>query len=138
MKYIEIDLEDHYDWQEDKMYGTSISAHHTENWTNEDIQLYNDLIDFLGIKAPKMNKYKRPRTARKEKKEAEQLRITKRLPQVEQIIILYHDLTNSKGGSHMKRKAMKPKKDKRVFTQTANTTKKINLAPKLARGGIRL
>ena len=38
----------------------------------------------------------------------------------------------------MKRKAMKARKDKRVFTQTANHVKKINVAPKLARGGIRL
>lgn len=38
----------------------------------------------------------------------------------------------------MKRKAMKPKKDKKVYTQTANTVKKINVKPKLSRGGIRL
>lgn len=38
----------------------------------------------------------------------------------------------------MKRKAMRRKKDKRVFTQTANTVKKVNVAPKLSRGGIRL
>lgn len=37
-----------------------------------------------------------------------------------------------------KRRSMKPKKDKRVFTQTANSVKKINVKPKLARGGIRL
>lgn len=36
------------------------------------------------------------------------------------------------------RKPMKPKKDKRVFTQTANSVKKINVKPKLSRGGIRL
>lgn len=38
----------------------------------------------------------------------------------------------------MKRKAMKKAKDKRVYTQTANKVKKINVAPKLSRGGIRL
>ena len=38
----------------------------------------------------------------------------------------------------MKRKAMKPRKDKKVYTQTANSTKKINVAPKISRGGIRL
>lgn len=38
----------------------------------------------------------------------------------------------------MKRKAMKKKKDKKVFTQTANHVKKINVEPKLSRGGIRL
>lgn len=37
-----------------------------------------------------------------------------------------------------KRRAMKRGKDKRVFTQTANSVKKINVKPKLARGGIRL
>lgn len=38
----------------------------------------------------------------------------------------------------MKRKAMRRKKDKVVYTQTANSVKKINVAPKIARGGIRL
>lgn len=37
-----------------------------------------------------------------------------------------------------KRQSMKPKKDKKVFTQTASSTKKINIKPKLSRGGIRL
>lgn len=37
-----------------------------------------------------------------------------------------------------KRQAMKPKKDKKVYTQTANSVKKINVKPKLSRGGIRL
>lgn len=36
------------------------------------------------------------------------------------------------------RKSMKPRKDKKVFTQTANSVKKINVKPKLSRGGIRL
>lgn len=43
-----------------------------------------------------------------------------------------------KGGNPMKRKSMKRRKDKRVFTQTANSVKKINVAPKMSRGGIRL
>ena len=38
----------------------------------------------------------------------------------------------------MKRKAMKRGKDKKVFTQTANSVKKINVKPKISRGGIRL
>lgn len=38
----------------------------------------------------------------------------------------------------MKRKSMKPRKDKKVYTQTANSVKKINIKPKLSRGGIRL
>lgn len=38
----------------------------------------------------------------------------------------------------MKRKAMKPKKDKKVFTNTANKIKKMNISPKNSRGGIRL
>lgn len=37
-----------------------------------------------------------------------------------------------------KRKAMKVKKDHKVYTQTANKVKKVNIAPKLSRGGIRL
>lgn len=37
-----------------------------------------------------------------------------------------------------KRETMKPKKDQRVYTQTANKVKKINVKPKLSRGGIRL
>lgn len=38
----------------------------------------------------------------------------------------------------MKRKPMKPKKDKKVFRTTAVKSKKINLAPRVMRGGIRL
>lgn len=37
-----------------------------------------------------------------------------------------------------KREHMKAKKDKKVFTQTAKKMKKINVSPKLSRGGIRL
>ena len=37
-----------------------------------------------------------------------------------------------------KRTPVKPKKDKKVFKHTANATKKINIAPKMQRGGIRL
>ena len=33
---------------------------------------------------------------------------------------------------------MKKKKDKKVFTRTAANSKKINIAPKIFRGGIRL
>ena len=33
---------------------------------------------------------------------------------------------------------MKKKKDKKVFTRTAAKSKKINIAPKIFRGGIRL
>ena len=36
------------------------------------------------------------------------------------------------------RKPMKASKDKKVFTQTAKKVKKINIKPKLSRGGIRL
>lgn len=38
----------------------------------------------------------------------------------------------------MKRKIMKARKDKKVFRRTAVKTKKINVAPKIMRGGIRL
>lgn len=36
------------------------------------------------------------------------------------------------------RKKMKRRKDQKVFKHTANKTKKINIAPKVMRGGIRL
>lgn len=36
------------------------------------------------------------------------------------------------------RSTVKPKTDKRVFTNTAKKTKKINVNPKPSRGGIRL
>lgn len=38
----------------------------------------------------------------------------------------------------MKRRIMPRKADKRVFRRTAITSKKINLNPKIYRGGIRL
>lgn len=37
-----------------------------------------------------------------------------------------------------KRQTTKPKKDHVVYTQTAQKVKKINVKPKLSRGGIRL
>lgn len=33
---------------------------------------------------------------------------------------------------------MKPSKDRKVYSQTAKKLKKINIAPKISRGGIRL
>lgn len=36
------------------------------------------------------------------------------------------------------RSTVKPKTDKKVFTNTAKKTKKINVTPKPSRGGIRL
>lgn len=33
---------------------------------------------------------------------------------------------------------MKKKKDKKVFSRTASKAKKVNIAPKIFRGGIRL
>lgn len=38
----------------------------------------------------------------------------------------------------MKRKRMNARKDRRVFTRTAEKTKKINVNPSIPRGGIRL
>lgn len=38
----------------------------------------------------------------------------------------------------MKRRAMKARKDKKIFRRTAVKSKKINLAPRVMRGGIRL
>lgn len=38
----------------------------------------------------------------------------------------------------MKRKVMKSRKDAKVFRRTAVKTKKINISPKVMRGGIRL
>ncbi len=37
-----------------------------------------------------------------------------------------------------KRVKMKPKKDKKVFSNTAKKTKSINITPKIMRGGTRL
>lgn len=43
-----------------------------------------------------------------------------------------------KGGKDMaKRTPVKPAKDKAIFTRTAKKTKKVNIAPKTMRGGIR-
>ena len=41
-------------------------------------------------------------------------------------------------GEKKMRKRMSRAKDKRVYNQTANSVKKINVAPKISRGGIRL
>lgn len=38
----------------------------------------------------------------------------------------------------MKKKKMKPSKDKQIFKNTAKATKKINVAPYIPRGGIHL
>lgn len=38
----------------------------------------------------------------------------------------------------MKRRPMKPRKDRKIFRSTAVKSKKINLAPRVMRGGIRL
>ena len=38
----------------------------------------------------------------------------------------------------MKRKPVLKRRDKRIFSKTANKTKKINVEPKVMRGGIRL
>lgn len=38
----------------------------------------------------------------------------------------------------IRRTPTKPKKDKSIFKKTAQKTKKINIAPKTMRGGIRL
>lgn len=36
------------------------------------------------------------------------------------------------------RKRMRKRKDKIIYNQTANSVKKINVAPRISRGGIRL
>lgn len=38
----------------------------------------------------------------------------------------------------MKRRIRNPRKDKRMFARTAEKAKRINLAPRVMRGGIRL
>lgn len=43
-----------------------------------------------------------------------------------------------KGGEQMALKNTRKRTDKRIFKKTAQTTKKMNLAPKVMRGGIRL
>ena len=52
--------------------------------------------------------------------------------------VIYHG-NPKKGEKFMKyRKPTKPKTDKKIFHATASKTKKINVAPKTMRGGIRL
>lgn len=43
-----------------------------------------------------------------------------------------------KGEHYMARKRVNPKKDKKIFKQTATGTKTINTSPKTMRGGTRL
>lgn len=44
-----------------------------------------------------------------------------------------------KGGAPLaKRKELRPANDKKVFARTANKTKKVNIKPKVMRGGTRL
>lgn len=38
----------------------------------------------------------------------------------------------------MKRKKMSPRKDKKVFSKTAKSTKAVNVQPTIMRGGFRL
>lgn len=38
----------------------------------------------------------------------------------------------------MKKRVRSVRKDKKIFTRTAEKSKKINLAPRIMRGGIRL
>lgn len=38
----------------------------------------------------------------------------------------------------MKRKRMRARLDRKIFARTANKSKKINVAPQIYRGGIRL
>ena len=46
--------------------------------------------------------------------------------------------TNPKGGNIMAhRMTVKPKTDKKIFTNTAKKTKAVNVKPKSSRGGIR-
>lgn len=47
--------------------------------------------------------------------------------------------SDTKKGDHiMSRVNTKPRNDHKVFKRTAASTKKINVAPKISRGGIRL
>lgn len=44
-----------------------------------------------------------------------------------------------KGGDLLaKRKELRPANDKKIFARTANKTKKVNIKPKIMRGGTRL
>lgn len=48
-------------------------------------------------------------------------------------------IKETKGGLHMQhRKDVKPSVDAKIFSRTARQTKKINVSPKVMRGGIRL
>ena len=42
------------------------------------------------------------------------------------------------GGEYMSRKNTSKRVDKRIFSRTAASTKKINISPKVMRGGTRL
>ena len=54
-------------------------------------------------------------------------------------VFFFFSKIREKGGDIMAyRKTVKPKTDKKIFTNTAKKTKKININPKPSRGGIRL
>ena len=54
-------------------------------------------------------------------------------------VFFFFGKMGEKGGGIMAyRKTVKPKVDKKIFTNTAKKTKKINVNPKPSRGGIRL
>lgn len=49
------------------------------------------------------------------------------------------DIVFVKGGDSMAfRRPVKPKKDRKIFRNTASKSKLVNIAPKVMRGGIRL
>lgn len=62
-----------------------------------------------------------------------------RLTKISLAFFFFFGKMREKGGSIMAyRKTVKPKIDKKIFTNTAKKTKKINVNPKPSRGGIRL
>ena len=62
-----------------------------------------------------------------------------RLTKISLAFFFFFVKMREKGGGIMAyRKTVKPKIDKKIFTNTAKKTKKINVNPKPSRGGIRL
>lgn len=77
---------------------------------------------------------KRCKTERKQRINIKNVRLTKI-----NLAFFFFLVKWEKGGGIMAyRKTVKPKIDKKIFTNTAKKTKKINVNPKPSRGGIRL
>ena len=77
---------------------------------------------------------KRCKTERKRRVNIKNVRLTK----ISLAFFFFGKMREKGGGIMAYRKTVKPKIDKKIFTNTAKKTKKINVNPKPSRGGIRL